>query len=208
MLYRLILFISFFCPLLGAQSAQFNEGDHYLELAGNLTEKKEITEFFSFYCPACFRQEPFMNELKASIPDDSVFNKNHVDGMPGRKPEIEYLLTKALITAEHLNVDKRLVPAIFNYIHESKADFTNEKDIKNLFIINGVAGDKFNKTFSSFSVDAKAKQMQKNTGDIRAQGFTGVPTLIINGKYKPVTKNIKTMQEYKNLVFFLLNKTS
>ena len=193
-----------FCFTVDAQ--QFSEGDHYVKIEGEPSTSKEITEFFSFYCPACYRQEGFMNELKAALPDDAVFKKNHVDGMPGRKPDIENLLTKALITAEYLKVEEQLVPAIFNYIHVNKADFSNEKDIKNLFLVNDVNAEKFDKIFSSFSVNAKAKMMQKNTKEIRSQGFTGVPTLIINGKYKPETKNIKTMQEYKALVLFLLNK--
>ena len=193
-----------FCFTVDAQ--QFSEGDHYVKIEGEPSTSKEITEFFSFYCPACYRQEGFMNELKAALPDDAVFKKNHVDGMPGRKPDVENLLTKALITAEYLKVEEQLVPAIFNYIHVDKADFSNEKDIKNLFLVNNVNAEKFDKIFSSFSVNAKAKMMQKNTKEIRSQGFTGVPTLIINGKYKPETKNIKTMQEYKALVLFLLNK--
>jgi thiol:disulfide interchange protein DsbA len=205
---KLIIIITLFFPFLTAHSAEFTEGEDYLKISGNLTEKKEITEFFSFYCPACLKQEPFMNDLKASIPDDAIFKKNHVDGMPGRNLNIEHLLTKALITAEYLKVESKLVPAIFNYIHLNKANFNNEKDVKNLFVVNGVDGEKFDKVFSSFSVNAQAKKMQRKTLNIRSLGFTGVPTLIVNGKYKPLTKNIKTMQEYKELVLFLLNKTA
>jgi len=107
-----------------------------------------------------------------------------------------------------LNVDNKLVPAIFNNIHVNKANFENVQDVKNLFVANGVEGATFDKALASFSVNLKAKKMQKNTKNIRSQGFTAVPTLIINGKYKPLTKHIKTMAEYKNLVMFLLNKTT
>jgi len=203
----LIMVITSFLIFSTVQAAEFTEGDHYLKIKGEITEKKEISEFFSFYCPACFRQEAFMNDLKASLPKGAVFNKNHVNGMSGRKTDIENLLTKALITSEYLQVEEQLVPAIFNYIHLDKADFHNEQDIKNLFLVNGVEAKRFDKVFSSFSVNTRAKVMQKNTEDIRSQGFTGVPTLIVNGKYKPLTKNIKTMQEYKELVLFLLNKS-
>ncbi|WP_133472020.1 thiol:disulfide interchange protein DsbA/DsbL [Paraglaciecola marina] len=204
---KLSMIITSFLLFVTVQAAEFTEGDYYLEIEGEITKNKEITEFFSFYCPACFKQEGFMNDLKASLPSGAVFKKNHVDGMPGRKADIENLLTKALITAEYLKVEEQLVPAIFNYIHLNKADFYSEKDIKNIFLANNVDESKFDKVFSSFAVSTGAKKMQKNTKDIRRQGFTGVPTLIVNGKYKPITKNIKTMQEYKKLVLFLLNKT-
>jgi thiol:disulfide interchange protein DsbA len=202
----LSLFIFLSCHY-SAQATEFVIGDYYVEVEGELTKKKEITEFFSFYCPACFKQEAFMNELTLSLPADAVFKKNHVDGMPGRDIKIEHALTKALVTADILKVKEKMIPAIFNYIHISKANFNNDADIKNLFLINGIDKNKFDKAFSSFSVSAQSNKMKKKTKALRQQGFTSVPTLIINGKYKPVTDKIKTMDEYKMLILYLLNKT-
>ncbi|GLX87072.1 thiol:disulfide interchange protein [Thalassotalea loyana] len=195
-------------PTLPVEAAKFTEGDYYVTLASEPSKKMEITEYFSFYCPACFKQEPFMNELKASMPEGAVFRKNHVDGMPKRDMSVEHSLTKALVTAQHLKSEDKLVPAIFNYIHVKGADFSNDNDIRNLFLRNGVSAKDFDKAFASFSVNVKAKQMQKNTQAIRAQGHRAVPTLIINNKYKPVLDNIKSYDEYKELVLFLLNKTA
>ena len=53
-----------------------------------------------------------------------------------------------------------------------------------------------------------ANTMRKNTTKLRKQGFGAVPTLIINGKYKPNTKGLKSMDEYLELVKFLLAKTA
>jgi len=189
-------------------NSKFTEGDYYQIIKDDLTEKKEITEFFSFYCPACFRQESMMLEISADLPEGATFKKNHVEGMPGRDLPMEQALTKALITAKALKIYEKMVPAIFNYIHVSKAKFSSVKDIKNLFVLNGIDADKFDSSFNSFSVNMAAKKMQKNTADIRKQGFSAVPTLIINGKYKPLTKKIKDINEYKALIHFLLNKDS
>ncbi|WP_057831655.1 thiol:disulfide interchange protein DsbA/DsbL [Colwellia sp. TT2012] len=204
-LLSIFIFISFNYT---SQAVEFTKGDYYIEIEGSLTEKKEITEFFSFYCPGCFKQESFMNELKLSLPASAEFKKNHVDGMPGRNIKIEQALTKALVTADILKVKEKIIPAIFKYIHISKAKFNNDKDIKNLFLINGVDGDKFDKTFNSFSVNIQSQKMQKKTEALRKQGFSSVPTLIINGKYKPVTDKIKSMDEYKKLITYLLNKAA
>jgi thiol:disulfide interchange protein DsbA len=188
------------------QATEFTQGDYYIEVNDHITKTKEITEFFSFYCPACFKQEPFMNELKLALPSGAVFKKNHVDGMPGRDLNIEQALTKALITADILKVKAKITPAIFKYIHTNKATFSNTNDIKNLFLINGVNADQFDKVFSSFNVNIQSKKMQKKTEALRKKGFSSVPTLIINGKYKPVTDKLKTMDEYKKLIIFLINK--
>lgn len=204
-LLSIIVFLSFNDT---SQAVEFAKGDYYIEIEGNLTKKKEITEFFSFYCVACFKQESFMNELKSALPANAEFKRNHVAGMPRKDIKIEQALTKALITSDILKVKEKIIPAIFKYIHINKAKFSNNNDIKNLFLINGVEGESFDKVFNSFSVNIQSKKMEKKTKALRKQGFSGVPTLIINGKYKPVTDKIKSMDEYKKLITYLLNKVA
>jgi len=196
----LVLFIG------SSQAAQFEEGKHFIVIKGAAPSAKTITEYFSFYCPHCFRREPVIKELQGTVAKDVRFNKINVDSMPGRKIAMEHALTKALITANILKAKDKMIPAIFNYIHISHADFDTFKDIKNLFMINGVDGDTFDKTFSSFAVKREFNRMQNKTKFIRDQGITTVPTLIINGKFKPLERSIKSMDEYKALVTFLLNK--
>jgi thiol:disulfide interchange protein DsbA len=203
---KAIIFIYLVLPFCLTQATEYKQGEDYIELKGSLTAQKEITEYFSFYCPACFGQEPFMNELKASLPIDAIFKKNHVDGMPGKDKEIEYSLTKALITAQHLGIDETIIPAIFNRLHIDHKGFNSDEDIKALFITKGVSEERFDKVFSSFSVNTQAKRMQRNTENIRRQGYSGVPTLVVNGKYKPLTDNVKSTEEYKELIHFLFNK--
>lgn len=206
MFKKLVITLVCLMPLLSLQAADFKEGTHFVEIDGEVTKKREVTEFFSFYCPACFRQEPFMNDLKISLPAGVTFKKNHVDGMPGRDLAIEQLLTKALIAAKYLKIDDKVVPALFNTIHVDKSSFTTIDEIKRVFVSNGIDGKKFDNVFESFGVNAQAKKMQKNTQNIRNQGFTAVPTLVINGKYLPLTKNLTSLDEYKALVLFLLDK--
>lgn len=207
----LVLLTSFllFNPVFNiAQAAQFELGEHYVEVKGIQSNTPQVTEFFSFYCPHCYKSEPFMHKVKALLPNPNQFIKNHVDGMPGRKIEIEHLLTKALITADLLNVKETIVQSIFSYIHQGKADFSELKDIKNLFLLKGVDSQEFDKTFGSFNVNMAANTMRNKTDLLRKQGFTKVPTLIINGKYKPNTESLKSMDEYLKLIAFLLTKTA
>jgi thiol:disulfide interchange protein DsbA len=64
----------------------------------------------------------------------------------------------------------------------------------------------------SFTVNAQAKSMKKNQDTMSAKRvLTGVPTIIVNGKYKiDATKldrnNIE--QDYQNLVKYLLELDS
>lgn len=191
------------------QAQEFTEGVHYREIDGSQTANKEITEFFSFYCPHCYSQEPFMADLKANLPAGAVFKKNHVDRMPGTKVEVEHALSKALITAEILKIDSKVIPLIFERIHtqgNKNKGFNNNDEIKALFVSQGVDATTFDKTFNGFTVNSKFRQMQKKIAHLRKQGFSQVPTLIINGKYMPIVNKLSSLDEYKQLVYYLLNK--
>jgi thiol:disulfide interchange protein DsbA len=205
----LFLFISaLFTFTAQADDSQFKLGEHYVEVKGEQTSTPQVTEFFSFYCPHCYNSESFMHKVRDLLPEPTQFTKIHVDSMPGRKVEVEHLLTKALVTSKLLNFEDKMVQSIFTYIHKNKADFSTQKDIKNLFLLNGVNSEKFDKTFGSFKVNMEANTMRKKTEALRKQGFSSVPTLIINGKYKPNTKGLKSMDEYFEIVKFLLVKNS
>jgi thiol:disulfide interchange protein DsbA len=190
-------------------AADFVKGTHYNELSTPIHEQnnsvKEVREFFSFYCPGCYRQEPIFSALKAKIPDNIAFIKNHIDGMPGRETAIEMALSKAVLTAKLLKVEDKITAAIFNYIHVNKASFTHEKDIKNIFLLHDIDEQRFDKVFDSFSVKTGVKKMKKATETLRKQGISSVPTVIVNGKYQVETGSIKSKQEYIDLVLYLLD---
>lgn len=189
-----------------SQAATFVEGEHYEVLEQPLNNNVEVREFFSFYCPHCYSQEPFMQDLAKSLPSNVPFKKNHVSGMPGKNIAVENALTRALLVAEKLDMKDDVANAVFSYIHKSKADFSSEKDIQNLFAINGIDSKKFAGGMKSFAINAADKQMQQLTKSLRQQGIVAVPTLIINGRYRPLTKSIKSMDHYKALVQHLVAK--
>ena len=167
-------------------AVELKEGVHYEVISDSTpTAKPEIKEFFSYYCPHCFTFEPLADRLKAGEKKGKYkFVKSHVDFLRAAGPDIQFMLTKALVTAEKLNVPAAS-KAIFNYIHKQRAPFTKEKDIRNLFVLNGVDGAKFDKVFNSFAVTAAAKKMKKDQDTLNNKRvLTGVPTFIVNNKYK------------------------
>ena len=151
MIKTLIIFI-FFTIAFTIQANEFSLGTHFIEVKGSVTKQKEVREYFSFYCPACLRQEPLMKQIAAILPEDVHFIKDHVDGMPGRDIQIEGLLTKALITADILNIKNAVITSVFNYIHKNKSDFATLEEIKGLFLLNDVTEANFDKVFSSFKI--------------------------------------------------------
>ncbi len=193
---------------ISACAEKYTEGKQYTKVNEVLSNKAEVREYFSFYCPHCFKSEPFMEAIKQSLPKNVKFERNHVDFLRAASPKIQAMLGKAVVVAEQLNMEKKLLGAIFNYIHTQRAVITSEKDIRNIFVLNGADGDKVDKLMKSFSVNSKAKSMKKHQDAMAKKGaLKGVPTIIVNGKYRINSKELDRKnpeEDYKNLVKYLL----
>ena len=191
-----------------AFAANYTEGEHYTKVDEKITAKPEVREFFSFYCPHCFQFEPFMAKLKTSIPEDTKFVMNHVDFLRAASPKVQGMLTKAVVVAHQMGVEKKVIGAMFNYIHIQKAVFTSEKDIRNVFVLNGADGEKFDKLMKSFGMVSQAKAMKKQQNYFASKGaLKGVPAVIVNGKYRVDAQGLDRNnfeQDYINLVNYLL----
>ena len=71
--------------------------------------------------------------------------------------------------------------AIFRAIHAEGKQLNTPADMAEFFTQFGVSQDEFAKTYTSFGVRASVQQAEARG---RAYRATGVPTLIINGKYR------------------------
>jgi len=203
----LSIIVMLLVPIIG-YSANYVEGEHYTKVSEQASKKAEVREYFSFYCPHCMKFEPFMEEVKKSLPDGVAFELNHVDFLRMASPKIQAMLSKALVVAQQLDMEKELTAALFNYIQVQRAIITTEKDIRNIFVLNGADGDKFDKLMTSFTVNSKAKLMKKNQDTLsKSGGLTGVPSVMVNGQYRinPQALDKKDfVGDYNQLIAYLL----
>jgi thiol:disulfide interchange protein DsbA len=196
----------------GASAAQYTEGTQYTKVNETVTKKKEVREYFSVYCPHCMTFEPLMHSLKKTLPEDVTFERNHVDFLRAASPKVQQMITKAIVAAEQFDNTDKLVGAIFNYVQVQRAVITSEKDLRNIFVLNGSDGEKFDKLMKSFSVNSKAKLLKKKQDDMSAKGaIKGVPAVFVNGKYRINNAELDRKnfeQDYQNLVKYLLELDS
>lgn len=180
----------------------YQEGVHYTVINdGPATAKPEITEFFSFYCPHCYNfAKTVVPKIIADKPDGVAFNQAHVDFI-GKDMGVE--MSRAFAVAHQLNVDDKIDNALFSAIHDKKQNFTNRDDIRALFIANGVDGKTFDAAAESFMVKAQMAKMKRDTENAK---LTGVPALVVNGKYRVETGSIKSYDELLDIAFFLAKK--
>lgn len=199
------LFIAIlFLPL--AQAAQFKEGVHYTVIDSQGTSKPVVEEFFSYYCPHCFKFEPTMEAVSERLSDNIKVERNHVSFI-GREMGVE--MQKAFATAELLNVEPQVSGSIFNAIHNQKHRFTGREDIRNTFTDLGIDGKKFDGAVNSFAVNGMVARMDKKTSD---RQIRGVPAVIVNGKYQINMGSLQASGEEFNtkltaLIEFLAAKT-
>ncbi|QBY04274.1 thiol:disulfide interchange protein DsbA/DsbL [Thalassotalea sp. HSM 43] len=197
---------------LAACAKDYQEGKHYTVVGETLTAKPEVREFFSFYCPHCLSFEPFMKDLAKSLPEGATFEKNHVDFMRAASPQVQFEITKSMIVAQQLPQEETLIAAIFDAIQKQRKPLASQAELRELFTKQGVDGEQFDKLMKSFGVNSKAKHMKKLQEQYTKNGaLTGVPTIIVNGKYRVNASELDRgdfLNDYKNIVLYLLTLKS
>lgn len=207
MLKKLKLSLLILCLPFAAMAADFKAGDDYTVLDIEKSKTPQVTEFFSFYCPHCFKFEPVAKAMEKSLPDGAEFIKNHVNFLGGLAPEVQSNLSYAYIIAKQHNKGEQVADQIFQSIHVQRAPLDNIKDVKALLDVNGIDSDTFDKDIASMPVISAEKAMQDKQNKYSQMGaLTGVPTFIVNDKYKININTIKSQQQLDELVAFLLKQ--
>lgn len=174
-----------------AQAQKFEEGVHYEVINDDAAGKPEIAEFFSFYCVHCFRFESIAKALKEAYPEQ--FTKAHVSFLSPRG-DIGETMTKAFAAAQKLGVEDKMIDAIFDYNFVKQNMLTSKQDIRNVFIVNGVAGDEFDKAMASFAVRAAASKMDRRASNLEVRA---TPTFIVNSKYKMLPTGFRDSDDFE-----------
>lgn len=172
----LLLFV--FLPVWGFAAA-FNLGEEYvvIEKPKKQNQAITVTEFFSYGCPWCYKLEPIIEKFKKELPQKVKFER-----VPVVFEKNWDLYAKAYYTADKLQLNDKLTPALFDAIQNKKEKLNTTNAMIDFFSKHGV--DK--KTAeSAFKHSPTINTMVKN-GVILMQKYQiySVPTIVINGKYK------------------------
>lgn len=191
-----------------SNAAKFEEGKHYQVIPGQGTNKPEVREYFSYYCPACRSFEAYLGDIEKSLPAGTKLNKTHVDFMGAASPDIQFMLSKALIIAEKLGIEKRFNAETFSYLQTQRKVVTSEADVRKIFIAAGGDGKQFDKGMKSFSLVSKAKRNKKIQDKLSNGRYVkSVPTFVVNGKYSINARALDSknfLEEYKEIIAYLL----
>ncbi|KID59115.1 disulfide bond formation protein [Pseudoalteromonas luteoviolacea] len=195
------------CLPLAAFAADFKESVHYETLSLEKSKAPRVVEFFSFYCPACYRFEGVAKALDASLPATVPLEKLHVNFLGGLPPEVQGYLSYGYIIAKQFGVESQVVDQVFSTIHEQNGRFANMKDVQKLLEAHGVSAEKFDSALASMPVISAEKAMQDEQKRFSEAGAVrGVPTFIVNDKYRVITSSLNSQAQFNELVKYLLEK--
>jgi thiol:disulfide interchange protein DsbA len=156
-------------------------------------EKIEIIEFFWYGCPHCYSFEPLLEQWVKKLPKNVEFIRQ-----PAVFSDLWGKHAKAYFTAEALGVVDKIHADFFDALQNKKQNLETEDQLAKFFVAHGVNETEFHNAYNSFLVDAKTRQASTMAG---RYGVTGVPAMIINGKYRtngPLAGSHEKMIEVMN----------
>lgn len=159
--------------------AEITEGKDYSVLPRPFPteggKKIEVTEFFWYGCPHCYELHPRITAWLKRKPADvsfryvpAVFRPNWIPG------------AKTFYALEALGEKDRLHDKVYDAIHRDKIDLAREDVLFDWIAKQGIDRQKFIDVYNSFSVQ---NQLARSTHFSKDYGLTGVPAIVVEGRY-------------------------
>ena len=181
----------------------FEENVQYAELFSPVpvsTEKGkiEVVEVFWYGCPHCFHLEPYFEKWNKSKAKDVELVR-----MPGILGPSWKFFARAFYAAQVMGVSDKLHKALFEAIHEQHRKIRDEDSLIRFVESQDIDPKAFREAMSSMAVDTKVAR----AGELgKLYGVTGVPALIVGGKYRVLNNGVQSYQEIFDVVNFLADK--
>ncbi|HEV7984990.1 MAG TPA: thiol:disulfide interchange protein DsbA/DsbL [Steroidobacteraceae bacterium] len=178
--------------------------------------KIEVTEVFSYACPACNLFYPVADQLRLSLPPNA-----ELDFVPaGFRPDEDWpMFQRAYYAAQVLGIDKRAHDAMFDAVWKSgelaiadprtnrlKVPPPSIQDAAAFYArVAGIKPEAFVSAANSFGVDTKVRQADQIIKGYRVES---TPTIVVNGKYRLDVQSAGGTAQLIELVKWLVAKES
>lgn len=140
--------------------------------------KVHVIELFWYGCPHCYAFEPHLVNWLKHHSHNVVFKR--VPAVPPNNP-IWKLDARAFYAAQVLGILNKTHEAFFDALHKYHEQLYTTTKISRFYSHYGVSATKFANTMFSFDVTMKVNNAFNIAHNAHIQG---VPTVIIDGKYK------------------------
>lgn len=178
--------------------ANFVEGKDYKvlpnpeKIAGDVIV---VREFFWYGCPHCYTLESHMQKWAKTRAKDVAFFRTPAAMNPAWE-----VSARGFYAVQLMGYEDKTHQALFDAIHkDNKRVDKSQQTLADWYASQGVDKAKFNSNYNSFAVTTKIERAKQ--GAMRYQ-LTGVPAVVVHGKYVVNGEDSKVVQ----VVDFLVNK--
>lgn len=137
--------------------------------------KVEVLEFFGYWCPHCAKFEPAFEAWAKKAPAHMVVRRVPVAFRDDQVP-----MQRLYFALEAMGKVDELHPKVFTALHGDKVKLSNQEDIANWVVKQGLDKAKFLEQYNSFSMSGKVKRA---TQMAEAYQLDGVPAMGVAGQY-------------------------
>lgn len=200
-----------------APMQQWQAGKNYFviepALPSSVPGKIEVTEVFSYGCPACNAFLPTGDKIKKSLPANAVMTYtpaafNAAESWP--------TFQRAYLTAKALGIAEKTHDAVFQSVwgngdlaispgSSGKLVKRELSDAAKFYSSYGVTAADFEATANSFAINT---QVKKADAFVRAAGIDQTPTIVVAGKYRVTASSAGSNEKLVELVKYLVDKES
>ncbi len=167
-------------PSPAARASRFIDDKHYKTLipaqpTSSPPDKIEVAEVFMFSCPHCYNFEPHIQQWLENKASYVEYVRIPANFNPMAREH-----SRAYYAAVQLGIAEQITIPFFREFHSNRNPLNTPDRLAKFFYRFGISEDDFLKVFNSFEVDSRVRQADKLT---RRYQITGVPAVVINGKY-------------------------
>ena len=187
---------------LSVMAATFSEGTHYNVLSGLQTsEKPEVRELFSVYCPACYQWNMgVLGDLKKRLESKKIpFSESHVAFMGKYGNEVTQALAITKGTEKYVPVKTALFKAL---MEDRIGDWKNDADFFKVLADAGLSKQEWALGINDPEVRERMQRWSELQNKIRS-----APSFVINNKYTINLGSIRSFDEFYSLIDYLLEKS-
>jgi thiol:disulfide interchange protein DsbA len=160
--------------------------------------KVEVIEFFWFGCGHCGKLEPLLRPWVKKLPPDVTFKQ-----VPAILGDSWAPGARLYYTLEAMGLLDKLGDAVFDAMLNQRINLGNEPILLDWVAKKGVDRKAFADTYKSFSVETKVRKAAEMTQEY---GFSGVPAIVVGGKYSPGPE-LHSHGEMLQVADFLIGKS-
>ena len=204
---RKIVYLAIFIlnlPLLANAQELFKEGQHYREISVvqpvETGDKVEVRELFWYGCPHCFRLEDGLEAWVTTLPDYAEFVR-----MPAIFSDVWEQHAKLYYTLEAMGNLDTMHRKVFDAIHVDEQQLVKDDQMIDFAQAQGLDKNEFEDTLASFAVTSKVNAAKAN---IAKYEVTGVPAIVVGGKYLTDVSSAGSEQAMFQVLDFLINKAN